>query len=575
MPRYLTFRPLVFLCLLGLVSCGLNPYEATLKVSRVSLELDSADAQGSFTVISAGETGSVLNWKATSLSPLVTFEPDEGSLPEGEEAAVNVKVDRSSLRRGQFINIAVNVESNGGTSKIEIRFVAVDDGMLACGTFPESFNQEAEQDTKQDTKQDAPAAQSSLPYALQELLVQYTSPGETQSLLGQASLERLSAAVTSEHGLQTLKEASSYRPALVSVPLNESVPEAMARLSADPRVAYAEPNYYVELLSQNAPNDPLVSEQWNLLEFGLPEAWAIDPGTNDVVIAVIDSGVDMLHEDLVDKVVPGCDFFAQDNNPSPVQIGANASHGTHVAGIAAATGGNGVGVAGVAYGPGVKILPINIFDEFGSSASLDDLFEAMAWAAGERVAGIGTNTYPADIINMSLGVDPENLLPDTLQSVTDVTKRLYERGVILVAASGNKGLSERVFAPASSPWVFAVGAVTSEFARSSFSNYAQTGRTVDFMAPGGEGNDCGTIGIRSTFPDDTYACLAGTSMASPFLAGVAALVLSQNSDLTPGQVKARLSQSALFDSDYMTKAAYGAGIVCADKALGAPTRCGR
>lgn len=558
-------RPLVFLSLLGLLSCGLNPYEATLKVSRVSLELDSADAQGSFTVISAGETGSVLNWKATSLSPLVSFEPEEGSLPEGEEEAVRVKVDRSSLRRGQFINIAVNVESNGGSSKIEVRFVAVDDGMLACGTFPESFNQAT-----------PPAStQGNLPYAPQELLVQYVSPGESQSLLGQASLERLATTVTNEYGLQTLKQASTYRPALVSVPLNENLLETMARLAADPRVAYAEPNYYVELLSQTTPNDPLLGEAWHLLDFGLPEAWAIDPGNNDVVIAVIDSGVDMLHEDLVDKVVPGCDFFAQDNNPSPVQVGANASHGTHVAGIAAATGDNNLGVTGVAYGPGVKILPINIFDEFGSSASLDDLFEAMAWAAGETVAGIGTNNYPADIINMSLGVDPANLLSDTLQSVADVTKRLYERGTIMVAASGNKGLSERVFAPASSPWVFAVGAVTSDFERSSFSNYAQIGRTVDFMAPGGEGNDCGTIGIRSTFPDDAYACLAGTSMASPFLAGVAALILSQDSSLSPGQVKARLSQSALFDSDYMTKESYGAGIVCADKALGAATRCGR
>lgn len=561
-------RPLLFLCLLGLVSCGLNPYEARLKVSRVSLELNSADAQGSFTVINAGETGSVLNWEASSLSPLVSFEPEKGSVPEGEEMAVQVKLDRVGLRRGQFVNIFVTVDSNGGSSRVEVRFVATDDGMLACGSFPESFNQAPPVAPEQ-------SASPKLPYAPHELLVQYASPGESQSLLGQASLERLATAVTSEYGLQTLKQASSHRPALVSVPRNESITDAMARLNADPRVAYAEPNYYVELLGHSLPDDPLLNEEWHLLDFGLPEAWDIDPGRNDVVIAVIDSGVDMLHEDLVDKIVPGCDFFAQDNNPSPTQIGANASHGTHVAGIAAATGDNGLGVAGVAYGAGVNILPINIFDEFGSSASLDDLFDAMLWAAGVPIRGIGTNKFPADIINMSLGVDPERVLPKTLESVNDVTKRLYDRGTVMVAASGNKGLSDRIFAPANSPWVLAVGAVTSEFARSSFSNYAESGRTVDFVAPGGEGNDCGLIGIRSTFPDNGYACLAGTSMASPFLAGVVALMLSQDSTLSPSRVKARLTQSALFDEDYMTQEAYGAGIVCADKALGATTRCGR
>ena len=480
---------------------------------------------------------------------------------------MRVKLDRSRFRRGQFVSIDVTVTSNGGSSTIEVQFVATDDGMRACGTFPESFDQAA-----------PPAREkSSLPYAPHELLVQYTVPISAQSVEAQASLERLAATVTNDYGLQTLKQANYYRPALVSVPLNETVLEAMNRLNADPRVAYAEPNYYVELLDTSLPNDPYINEQWHLLNFGLPEAWTIDTGNNDVVVAVIDSGVDMLHEDLVDKIVPGCDFFAQDNNPSPVQIGANASHGTHVAGIAAATGNNGLGVTGVAYGSGAKILPINIFDEFGSSASLDDLFDAMLWAAGETkdLEYIGTNQYPADIINMSLGVDPEKVSSDRLESVLEITKRLYDRGTVLVAASGNKGLSERIFAPASSPWVFAVGAVTNEFERSSFSNYAQSGRTVDFMAPGGEGNDCGTIGIRSTFPDNSYACLAGTSMASPFVAGVAALILSQSPNLTPGQVKARLSQSTLFDSAYMTREAYGAGIICADKALGAPTRCGR
>lgn len=559
---------LVLFALLGLVGCGLNPYEPRLKVSRVTLELSSVDAQGSFTVANIGETGSVLNWEASSLSPRISFNPPKGTVPEGEEQAVEVKLDRRKFSTGQFVAVDVAVTSNGGTSKVKVEFVATDDGMLACGTFPETFGATAPSEPK--------APESSLPYAPNELLVQYAAPITPQSATAQASLERLAMAVTGDYGFQTLKQASYYRPALVSVPLTESVPEAIERLSADPRVAYAEPNYYIELFNHRLPSDTYLDEQWHLLNFGLPEAWELEAGENEVVIAVIDSGVDMLHEDLVDKIVPGCDFFAQDNNPSPVELGGNAAHGTHVAGIAAATGNNRLGVTGVAYGSGVKILPINIFNEFGSQAKLDDLYDALLWAAGifPKNEGVGTNRYPADVINLSLGLSTAQP-PETLQSINDVTKRLYDRGVIVVAAAGNGGLNDRVYAPATSPWVFTVGAVTSDFERAPYSNYAESSRTVDFMAPGGAGSDCGPIGIISTYPDNSYTCLAGTSMAAPFVAGVAALVLSQNPELSPGQVKARLSKSALFDGDYMSAEAYGAGIICADRALGAPTQCGR
>jgi len=131
-----------------------------------------------------------------------------------------------------------------------------------------------------------------------------------------------------------------------------------------------------------------------------------------------------------------------------------------------------------------------------------------------------------------------------------------------------------VFSPANSPLIYAVGSVDGDRRRSDFSNYAADGLDVDFMAPGGSNFGAGCGLIRSTFPENGYACLEGTSMASPFVAGVAALLLSQDAGLSPADIRAKLRGSALFDASYMTGQEYGAGIVCADRALGAATRCG-
>ena len=349
--------------------------------------------------------------------------------------------------------------------------------------------------------------------------------------------------------------------------------EFARRLAGDPRVLYAEPNYYLELLGK--PNDTYLDDQWNLLEFGLPAAWDLETGTGKVVIAVIDSGVYSRHEDLTGKLFPGCDFFDGDNDASPGFDGFDAGHGTHVAGIAAAVGNNATGIAGVAYGPGVRLLPVKVFDDVGTTGTVNELLDGLLWAAGLPVEGVATNPHPADIINMSLGIDPIKMKQETLQSINEVTQRVLASGVIMFAAAGNGGFDDRIFAPASAPAVLAVGSVDGDRRRSAFSNYAVSGPSVDFMAPGGEnpGSEC--FLVLSTFPLNDYVCQAGTSMASPFAAGVAALLLSRDPDLSPPQLKAQLANSALFDAAYMTPQSYGSGVICADKALGASTRCGR
>jgi len=326
-----------------------------------------------------------------------------------------------------------------------------------------------------------------------------------------------------------------------------------------------------------APNDSLYSEQWNLKDFGLEPAWAIETGSNEVVIAIIDSSVNTKHDDLAAKILPGCDFNNKDNNPNPgPSNGGKSEHGTHVAGIAAAIGNNHLGIAGVAYGSGIKILPIKVFDDAGINGTINNLIDAILWASGYDLPNVGKNPNPARIINMSIGASGA-AISDKLKSINDATGKAKAKGVIMFAASGNAGLSNEILYPAADENVIAVGSVDADRRRSDFSNYSKNGPTVELMAPGGFNSVAvcsGTKRIRSTYPNNQYGCLSGTSMASPFVAGVAALLLSQDSGLNPQELKTKLINSAYSTAD-MDSAEYGAGIVCADKALGASTQCGK
>ncbi|ADI15282.1 S8 family serine peptidase [Truepera radiovictrix] len=404
-------------------------------------------------------------------------------------------------------------------------------------------------------------------------------------LTAQARLQGLARDVQRDYGLQPLAGAGAPQvgvPDLVAVPEGADVLELAERLSADPRVAYAEPDYYLYplgLTSAALPNDPLLHEQWHLLDFGLPQAWALETGKSDIVLAVLDSGVDLAHEDLAGRILPGCDVYNEDNDPSPgspAQLGANQRHGTHVAGIALASGDNGVGVAGVAY-TGVRLLPVKVFDDSGRDTqrtATSVVARAIRWSAGLSVEGMNRNPNPAHIINLSLGGR------GTVQTLNDAVADARRAGTLVIAASGNSESDDAIYAPANAPGAIAVGSVDQSGRRSYFSNYSRAGRSVDLMAPGGMGNNaCGAI-FSTLSPayegatESAYGCEQGTSMAAPFVAGVAALVWSQNPELSRAEVEARLLSSTLF-TDEMNPAEYGAGILCADRALGADTLCGK
>ena len=548
-------RGLAALCLLLLTpllsACG-SFQEPVLQINASQLRLDSGFPVRELNISNGGSQLSVLNWSASSNSPLIHISPAEGRLRGGRGSeTIRVSVDFSSLEEGDISNSSVTIESNGGSALLQVNFEMTAE--RAC-----SPDMEAQYEFG-SLSVDSPPAGSFVPG---ELIVGYGNPGEEYSRLSLSEARAVQATeVRADHGLQLLSLGGGRAFERVAA----KDPEGAAReLRKDPRVRFAHPNYYVRPLA--VPDDPCFFDQWNVHGFGLEEAW--DYGSlhsrEEVVVAVIDTGVDVEHEDLRDKVLPGYDLWDDDADPSPGGPSHAAAHGTHVAGIALAEGNNGVGVAGVAYRANVKLLPIKVFDDSGALATTADLADAILWAAGIRVGGLPRNRHPADVINISLGAGPGRVA-----ALDEATERARSEGAIILAAAGNNTSTEGrygVQSPANSPAVIAVGSVNQSLLRSSFSDWGEDEPTVDLMAPGGYGaSSC--LRIRSTIPWNNYGCMAGTSMAAPFASGVAALILSREPGLGPLELEQRLLGTAHFDPANMNGDEYGRGVICASRAV--------
>lgn len=284
----------------------------------------------------------------------------------------------------------------------------------------------------------------------------------------------------------------------------------IADLLAQGEVEYASPNYYV--YATGDPNDPYYSWQWGLqqvLDYDIDasEAWDIHTGANSVIIAVIDTGVDLDHPDLAAKITSGAQAGYNYISPGALPDDDNG-HGTHVAGIAAAAGNNNVGIAGVSWG--AKIMPLKILSANGSG-SIYNLALAIRYAAD----------HGAKVVNMSLGGSCGTGWPD----VESAVNYAVSKGVVLIAASGNN-YAGVVSCPGAINGVMAVGATDSSDSRAAYSNY---GTALDVMAPGSS--------IYSTWPGGDYNYLSGTSMATPHVAGLAALVRSYAPGLSNDQIQ--------------------------------------
>ena len=307
----------------------------------------------------------------------------------------------------------------------------------------------------------------------------------------------------------------------------------------NPYVEYAEPNYIFHICSE--PNDTFFDQQWALNQsndhdIDAPEAWDYETGDSNVVIAVIDTGVDWEHVDLADNIwnntaetvngidddgngyiddIRGWDFVYNDSNPMD-----DHNHGTHCAGIIGAVGNNGVGVSGVCWN--CSIMPVKAINSWGGGYETD-LANAIIYAADNG----------ADIISMSWGGYFDSSL------IRDAIDYAYSKGVVLVAAAGNSNTDTESY-PAAYSHVIAVAAVDENDEKAYFSNW---GTWVDVAAPG--------VNILSTIRNDNYDRYSGTSMACPFVAGLSGLILSNSSTLTPEQVKSILKSKVDYvSSDY-------------------------
>jgi serine protease len=359
--------------------------------------------------------------------------------------------------------------------------------------------------------------------------------------------------------------------------------------AADPNVEYAEPDRIMRIAF--TPNDPRYNEQWNYFEsaggINAPAAWDRASGSG-VVVAVLDTGY-RPHADLNANILPGYDFIsdtftANDGNGrdsdardpgdwadpadcgphDPFDLVPSSWHGTHVAGIIAARTNNARGIAGVAFN--ARVVPVRVLGKCGGFTS--DIADAVLWAAGVPVTGIPANANPAKVINISFG-SPGGC-GTTLQSAINSARSL---GASIIAAAGNDGLDAWDFAPASCNGAVAVASVNRSGGKSSFSNY---GTTVKLAAPGGEkpvvaANDIlSTLNSGTTTPvSDSYVFYHGTSMSTPQVSGVAALMLSLKPTLKPDDVTFLLQSTTRHFPNACSQC--GAGILNARAAVDAAT----
>jgi serine protease len=321
-------------------------------------------------------------------------------------------------------------------------------------------------------------------------------------------------------------------------------------LAHDPALAHAAPNYWHELHATFTPNDPRYPLQWHYPQISLPQAWPLSTGA-DVVVAVIDSGVHLAHPDLEGRLVPGYDFVlgipgGNDPGDDPVPPGGSGYHGTHVTGTVVAATNNNLGVAGVAFN--ASVMPLRACGTTGCPGFAIE--QSLRFAAGLPNDSGTVPANPAQVINLSLGRGGPALASE--QALYD---ELRARNIVVVSSAGNNDDSTPGY-PAAYRNVFAVSAVDIQRRKAFYSSF---GSWIDVAAPGGDlrrdlNADGFPDGVLSTVVDDrdggatpAYRFFQGTSMASPHVAGVVALMRSAVPALTAQDIENLLRNGAITD----------------------------
>ncbi len=362
-----------------------------------------------------------------------------------------------------------------------------------------------------------------------EVIVKFKSDVSTASI----------NSVLSNAGIQIARQFSDISVYKCTISGDKAVHTAVAECNADPNIEYAEPNFIYHTFK--TPDDPRFSDLWNLTMISAPEAWDLQTGDRANIVGVIDTGVDLDHEDLEANIwknpgesgdgkesngidddsngfiddYRGWDFINNDNNPDD-----DNNHGTHVSGTLGAVGDNGIGIVGVNWE--VSIMALKFLDASGSG-SLDDALGCILY---------GVNNGAKVLSNSWGGGGFSQALEDAIQFAND-------NGVLFVAAAGNggeDGVGDNNDSVSSYPAnyevpnVISVAANTSSDNLTRFSNFGKN--FVDLAAPGAD--------ILSTVRNNGYQRFSGTSMATPHVSGAAALIWAQYPGINSNQVKIRL-----------------------------------
>lgn len=325
-------------------------------------------------------------------------------------------------------------------------------------------------------------------------------------------------------------------------------------LKADGNVLSIENDCLVktDALEETAPNDPLpTGASWPRQSLNLEKAWAVTTDTAGVIVGISDTGVDLSHPDLKANLwtnraelnglsgfdddgngciddIHGCDLADDDGDPSP-GTSTELDHGTHVAGIIGAVGNNAIGLAGVAWK--TTLLASKGFSNSDGSALSSDLLRSVYYAVNSG----------ARVVNCSWGIGRA-----PTQTEIDAFRFALTRGTLPVVAAGNSSVDAATTSPAAIPGVLTVGSINSHDIVSGFSNF---GAAVAVYAPGGDALSAGGSSdefIYSTLPTahGSYGNMRGTSMAAPFVTGIAALIFGRYPGLTPADVKSAIVMSA-------------------------------
>jgi thermitase len=357
----------------------------------------------------------------------------------------------------------------------------------------------------------APAGAAGPAYAPSTILVKFANPARAAGIVRSLGDHPLGLTLN--------------RVEVVGLDRGESVPRKVARYGALRGVVYAEPNFIARGQYAGAklaaPNDPGYGSQWAWGPIRALDGWSVYPGSyttgNAATIAVLDTGIDSRHPDLADGRVLtalGANCMAASGACSPGSTLDDNGHGTHVAGIAAAATNNLVGVAGTAFG--AQVIPVKVLDST-ANGTYAAITNGILWAA----------QHGARAINLSLGGSSSS------QTLCNAVTEAIADGAIVIASAGNGSTSAANY-PAACPGAVGVAATDSSDKQASFSNYGSP--DVFLSAPG--------VSIYSTYPNASYATMSGTSMAAPFVTGVAALLLGQQPTRSVTDVKTILAQSS-------------------------------